>query len=160
MFEDLDWKERKEYEAEMNKEGVSIYTDFVKHEMRDDKLIYTYACSCCAPAGETIEHEREMPIERDYLYIGSAPSEEDCVFPSVLGCKALILQLRNTYGNEPEGAQLVAKYEAGEDGYEVMCYFDTQHPMSMAYAYMIEGNLPEKWSQAAKDYIAKYKGGN
>lgn len=151
LYYDLDYREREEFEQAFQEEGVSIYTDFVKAEVKDDGVHYFHSCTHCNEI-----HERVLPIETDYVYIGQAPSDDDRYsnYTSWLICTALIVQLRNTFGKEPEGARLYLKTEA--DGYkEVCCEFNTQFPLSYAYAMMLEGNLPEKWSNGALEYLAQ-----
>lgn len=150
LFEDLDYKERKEFEDALNSDG-SIYTEFVKAEVHADTVSWFHNCSFCNEV-----HEKVLPIETDYVYIGQAPSDDDRYsnYTSWVTCRALIVQLRNTFGVEPEGARLYAKNEA--DGYkEVVCEYDTRFPLSYAYAMMLEGNLPEKWSKAALELLAE-----
>lgn len=151
LYYDMDCRERDEFEKALQEEVVSLYTDFVKAEVRDDGVHYFHSCTHCDEV-----HERVLPIEKDFVYIGQAPSDDDRYsnYTSWLTCKALVVQLRNTFGVEPEGARLYLKTEA--DGYkEVVCEFDTRFPMSYAYAVMLEGNLPEKWSKGALEYLAQ-----
>jgi len=159
LFYDMSTKEQKEYEAELQKEGASIYTTFVDSEVKGQTVINRYRCTCCAPKGEeSIIHEIEIPAEKDYVYIGSGVANDNCGLVTAVTCRALIIQLRNTFGNEPEGARLFAKSEA--DGYkEVVCEYDTRFPKSVGYAFMLEGNLPEEWSPAAKRFIEEVKSG-
>ena len=144
------------------KEMLKVYQDIVPDIKREDfntefidceideaagRVTYRFRCKVC-----DLVHERTMDIETDYLYIGSCPSEEENSFKQYTShqlCIALIRQLVNTFGAPPQGAELKPKYEAGEDGYEVVCYFNTRYPMSMAYAYMLEAELPKRWSATA-----------
>lgn len=148
LFEDLDYRERKEFETALNGDG-SIYTEFVRVEVKDDGAHWFHQCSFCKEL-----HEKVLPIEKDFVYIGQAPSDDERFSDrtSWLTCRALVIQLRNTFGVEPEGARLYLKNEA--DGYkEVVCEYDTRYPLSYAYAMLLEGNLPEKWSPAALRYL-------
>ncbi len=151
LYVDMDYKEQTEFEKALQEEGISLYTDFLKSEIKADGVHYFHACSHC----NTV-HELVLPIETDFVYIGQAPHDDDRYsnYTSWLTCKALIIQLRNTFGTEPEGARLFLKTEA--DGYkEVCCEYDTRFPMSYAYAMMLEGGLPEKWSKAALEFLAQ-----
>lgn len=157
MFSDLDSKEEREFEKEFQKEGVSLYTTFIDSKVEGQIVTNRYRCTCCAPAGETsVIHEVKIPVETDYVYIGSGVANDNCGMVTAVTCRALIIQLRNTFGNEPEGARLFAKNES--DGYkEVVCQYDTRYPKSIAYAFMLEGNLPAEWSPAAKRFIDAVK---
>lgn len=155
IYADLNYDERQDWERELNKEGVSIFTEFRRHELneQDKRVNYVYWCEHCQQ-----EHIKTVDIEEDFLYIGSCPSDENPFdrFTSRQTCQALITQLRNMFGREPEGAQLLAKYERGSDGYEVVCSYNTGLPLSMAYAYMLEAELPLRWSRSALEYLAKF----
>lgn len=103
-------------------------------------------------------HEVEHEVERDFVYLSTTPSEEEDAYKyhvSSTLCKAMIMQYRNTFGVEPEGAELKRRYEAGADAYEVVCYWDSRFPMSYAYAMMLEHNMPEHWSPAAKKFLTE-----
>lgn len=123
---------------------------YVSYRYEDGKTIVSRYCSAC----EEIEEDVIEP-GKDYIYIADCPHEEDPygLYPSSRICQAFILQLRNTYGKEPNGARLYAKFESGADGYTVCCEYTKEIPFSVAYAFMLEGNLPEKWSPAAKRYL-------
>lgn len=93
---------------------------------------------------------------RDYLYIGPAPCEESCVQVTSEGgysqamrkeCQRFIDLIRKHLGLEPEGARLAIKREEHEFGcyYEVVCYYDTDLPESVDYAYGCESDAPTKW---------------
>jgi len=101
-------------------------------------------------------HEVEHEVENDFIYLSTTPSEEEDAYKfhvsSVL-CAAMITQYRNTFGDEPEGARLTRKFEAGEDAYTVVCEWNSKFPLSYAYAMMLEHNMPEHWSPAAKAYL-------
>lgn len=126
-------------------------TDFVKHIINeaDQTVTYTYRCYVCG-----IEHEKTMPIETDFVYLGNCPSEDEDVsfklYCTAYMCRALIDQLRRQFGQEPEGARLRSKIELGADSNEVICEYDTRYPMSMAYAFMLEANPPEHWTNESR----------
>jgi len=139
----------KDYEP-MRGEEPAPEAKYVSYRYEDGKTIISRYCSCC----EMIEDDVIEP-GIDFIYIGDSPHEEEPYgkYPSSRYCQALIIQLRNTHGKEPDGARLYKKFEAGADGYEVCCEYDKEKPFSAAYAFMIESNLPEKWSPAAKRYL-------
>lgn len=157
LFADLDYREKQEFEHEMNQgdNPLSIYTDFRRHEIDGSRVRYVYWCELCQA-----EHIKELDVETDFVYIGSCPNEESPFkhYTSRQTCAAYVVQLRNTFGREPEGARLMAHYERGTDGYEVVCQFDTRYPVSLAYALMIENNTPDRWSGAAKQVLESLTG--
>lgn len=144
MWEDLTRAECKEFDVDFE----DFECQFLTHKLSEDgsRVTYTYQCNNC---GTT--HEREFDVESDFVYIGECPSDEDPFrkYTTMQTCMALREQLREVFGPEPEGARLAIKYEAGADGYTVICVFTMAHPMSYAYAMKLEGNLPEKWSPKA-----------
>ena len=154
LLSDLDYSDKKEMlkiyqDIVPGIKAEDFDTDFIDYEIDEaaGRVTYKFQCRVC-----DLVHEKTMDIETDYLYIGSCPSEEEGSYRHYTShqlCIALIRQLVNTFGAPPQGAELKPKYEAGEDGYEVVCYFNTRYPMSMAYAYMLEAELPKHWSTAA-----------
>ena len=128
---------------------IADYLTYRQDELNDQVIITRYCHGCQEREEEAIKYEE------DFIYIADCPESEDPFhkYPSSRICQALILQLRNTYGHEPDGARLYAKYEAGTGGYTVCCSYKTQYPLSVAYAFMLESNVPEKWSPAAKRYL-------
>jgi hypothetical protein len=124
--------------------------DYLTYETRDGKTFIKQYCNGCEE-----QEEYEVTPGKDFIYIGECPHDEDPFhkYPSSRICQALIIQLRNTYGREPDGARLYAKFERGADGYEVCCEYHNEKPLSFAYALMLESNLPERWSPAAKRYL-------
>lgn len=125
--------------------------DFVSYRIEDGKTIIVRHCQGC----DELEEDVIEQTGTDFIYIGDCPHDEDPFhkYPSSRICQALIIQLRNTYGKEPDGARLYAKFEGGCDGYTVCCEYTREKPFSVAYAYMLESNLPEKWSPAALRYL-------
>lgn len=146
--------------AECKEAGVN-YEDFdckfLHHEVDavNGTVSYFYQCDAC----DTV-HEVRHAVETDFVYIGECPSEENPFkkYTTHQTCQALRVQLRTQFGTEPEGAELLVKYEGGADGYTMVCRFDTRFPLSLAYAYMLEGNLPEKWSKEAIEVLEKITG--
>ena len=97
---------------------------------------------------------------RDYVYIGSTPSDEPCQqlgMPSYDGiqarkeCVVFISQLRRMFGPEPDGARLAVKIERHDFGSypEVVCWFDDEKPESVDYAFRCEGESPANWDMQA-----------
>ncbi len=156
LYQDIDWmnrEDKKGFLADLAAEGFVEHIPFVRAEKKEEGMLYVYNCPNCE-----IEHEVLMPIEWDFLYIGQGPADDDRYsnYTSWLTCQALLIQLTSTFGNPPEGAELRLRQESGY--IEIVCYFNTELPLSMAYAFMLEGNLPEKWSQAALDFLKKETG--
>ena len=112
----------------------------------DETVLWEYHCLEC----NAIEYSKQRN-ERDYVYIGSCPSEEDPFheYTSNKACIAFLIQLKNSY-TIPEGGSLQIKLELGGGGYyEVIANYDTRYPKSVAWALYLEGNMPERWSPAA-----------
>jgi len=140
----------------MRGEEPAPKADFISYRVEDGKTIITRYCSLC----EMNEDDVIEQTGTDYIYIGECPHEEEPFkqYHSARICRALILQFRNTHGAEPDGARLYHKYERGQDGHSVFCEYTNEKPYSVAYAFMLESNLPEKWSPAAKRYLERGAG--
>jgi len=92
---------------------------------------------------------------RDYVYLGPAPAEEDCVQvgePDYLEralaeCRRYIDLIRRVCGPEPPGARLRTKWEYHDFGkyVEVVCEFDDNVPEAVEYAYRVEEEAPTRW---------------
>jgi hypothetical protein len=135
----------------MQGEDPAPTAEFVSYRIEDGKTIITRFCSLC----EMNEDDVIKQTGTDFIYIGDCPHEENPhrTFTSGRICNALILQFRNTHGKEPDGARLFAKHEPGADGYTVCCEYTNEKPYSVAYAFMLEDNLPKQWSPAAKRFL-------
>jgi hypothetical protein len=111
---------------------------------------------------------------RDYVYIGSTPSAEDCQqvgetydkWKARLECEVFRNQIRRQLGKEPEGARLKLKTEYHDFGsyIELVCEFDDELPESVDYAFRCESDAPEHWDvqsvielQPAASITAGYK---
>ena len=92
---------------------------------------------------------------RDYFCIGSSPWNESCAqagdpdyqAKALKECRRFIHLLRNTFGPEPEGAELRTKSFEHDFGtyYEVVCWFQTDHAKARAYAMHCEDDAPATW---------------
>ena len=93
---------------------------------------------------------------RDFINIGSTPSEEDCAQVGSDGyyekateeCHRYLKCLRQHFGLEPVGAKLGIKGFDHDFGtyYEVVCYFDTEDREAIDYAFRVESGAPGRWS--------------
>jgi hypothetical protein len=94
---------------------------------------------------------------KTYLALAPAPIEEDCAQVGTPGyreqalaeCARFIRLLRQRIGPEPEGAWLSVKWFDHDFGQycEVVCYYNTDIPASVEYAYTCEANLPATWDE-------------
>lgn len=97
---------------------------------------------------------------KDFLTIGQTPCEEPCApfgepgyrEKAVQECTRFIQLLRKKFGLEPEGARLSIKWfphDVGVIGYdyycEVVCYYNTEIPESVDYAFRCEAEMPATW---------------
>jgi len=107
---------------------------------------------------------KNIPIRKEIVYLGSAPSEEE---PAQLGspgfeelarqeCRAYIGQLRRYIEAKglrvPEGFQLRVQPQPHDFGdyYEVIALFDGGCKESWELAILLEGESPENWDQIAR----------
>ena len=92
---------------------------------------------------------------RDFLTLGPAPYEEHCVCVGEdnyeerarAECRRFIALLRKIVGPEPAGARLGIQsfpHDFG-DYLEVVCYFNSDIPESVEYAYRCEEQTPATW---------------
>ena len=105
-------------------------------------------------------------MEWDFIYIGSAPAEEDCVqvnmdnscYPAQMKeeCKRYIKALIRVYGEEPDGCILTIKWENHDFGSycEVVCKYDTNSQEAVDYAFRVEEGLLT-WNDVPEDHIKK-----
>ena len=92
---------------------------------------------------------------RNYFCIGPAPREEECAQvgtpdyyeQAIPECRRFIALLRRVFGPEPAGAALQVKAFDHDFGtyHEVVCWFDTDIPESVAYAARCEDDAPATW---------------
>ena len=94
---------------------------------------------------------------RDYIELGSAPAEEECVQvsrdgdylqPIVEECKRYRDLLRKTFGDEPASARLSIKHFPHDFGTycEVVCSFDDEDEEAQEYAFKLESEAPLRWN--------------
>ena len=93
---------------------------------------------------------------RDFVTIGSTPSDEPCACVGEANyrtraleeCRRFIALLRDTFGPEPEGACLRTRWFPHDfrDYVQVVCYFDSDLPESMDYAFQCEDDAPATWA--------------
>jgi hypothetical protein len=99
---------------------------------------------------------------RDVIYLGSAPSEEDCVqvgrpdYPeaSKAECLAYIKAIKRVCGEPPEGAVLRVKAESHDYGIyrECVIEYDGNDQAAAEYAQKCDEKAPRTWAEA--DMIA------
>ena len=93
---------------------------------------------------------------RDYISLGSAPCNEDCVQVNSQGdyheamkaeCRRFLELIRKKLGPEPTGARLAITSSPHDFGtyYEVVCYFDDDNEEARGYAFRCEGHAPSTW---------------
>ena len=99
---------------------------------------------------------KEVNTMRDYISIGSAPSDESCVQVNREGdyhdamraeCRRFLELIRKKLGEEPPGARLAVKSNPHDFGtyYDVVCYFDDEDEEARKYAYRCEAQSPGTW---------------
>ena len=97
---------------------------------------------------------------RDYVELGSAPCDEDCVQVTQEGayltrmraeCLRYIDLIRRKLGLEPEGARLAIRSCPHDLGtyLEVVCYYDTLDFVAADYAYRCEREAPRTWDDVS-----------
>lgn len=104
----------------------------------------------------------------DYISIGSAPANEDCVsvdpntdyIPAMKAeCRRFADLIAEKLGVPPAGARLSVKGFSHDFGtyYEVVCFFDEDDEEAVAYALKCESDAPANWSDesAEKQYKAE-----
>ena len=103
-------------------------------------------------------------MARDWIEIGSTPSDEDCVQVSREGdylpamrreCRAFAHQLLRQFAPIPEGADIGIKSNPHDFGtyLEVVAYFDDSYPESVEWAFGIEANTPAEWDNEARQEL-------
>ena len=92
---------------------------------------------------------------RSYFCIGSSPYEEDCAQvgepgyrrKAIAECYRFMQLIRDTIGQEPEGAELRIKAFEHDFGlyFEVVCRFDIENEAAREYACRCEDSAPATW---------------
>lgn len=101
-------------------------------------------------------------MARDYVSIGPTPSAEQCQQVGTpeydhtaarAECRRFLALIRQTLGDEPEGAQLGIKSNPHEYGsyLEVVCYYDDENETAADYAYRCDAEAPENWPEPTQD---------
>jgi hypothetical protein len=103
---------------------------------------------------------------KDYIEIGPVPSDEQCAQVGsnnfykncMTECKAFMQAIRKKLGEEPSWAQLSIKANPHDFGtyYEVVCYYDDEHPESLEYALKCESDAPRTWTEVGMEAPVKY----
>jgi hypothetical protein len=96
----------------------------------------------------------------DFLTLGPAPFEEDCiqVSPEVdysamrKEVASYVALLESRFTNIPENAHFGIKRESHDFGtyFEAAVYWDTEDADSQAFAFFVESNLPATWTDDSK----------
>ena len=93
---------------------------------------------------------------RDYMDIGSAPCDEECVQVAPEGgyhdnmraeCRRFRDLIRKKMGAEPPGAGLAVKSNSHDFGtyYDVVCWYDEEDEEAYDYALACEAHAPRTW---------------
>ncbi len=95
-------------------------------------------------------------MSKQYVEIGSAPCEEDCVQVGVedyailarAECNKFISLIKSVLGHEPTGALLRIKSNPHDFGnyYEVVCAYDPDVEEAVNYAFRCESEAPTRWA--------------
>ena len=96
---------------------------------------------------------------KDYLSIGSVPSEENCAQvgqndysnQANIECRAFANQLARQFGKPPGNAVLVKKSNPHDFGcyYEINVRFNDESEEETDYAFKLENEMPAKWDREA-----------
>jgi hypothetical protein len=93
---------------------------------------------------------------RDYMCLGNVPCCEDGIPMNKDGhraeCKRFAVMLDEIFINKPENAYFSIKANPHEYGtyYEVAINFDDDCPESEQFAYFVESNTPQYWTETDK----------
>ena len=98
---------------------------------------------------------------KDYITLGQTPCEEPCAQvgkpdyrkKALKECTQFIQLLRQKFGPEPEGAWLSVKWFPHDFGdyCEVVCYYHTDIPASVDYAFRCESEEPATWEEEVRN---------
>jgi len=95
----------------------------------------------------------------EYLELGSAPADENCVqvetgkdyVPAMLAeCKRYKELLRKLFPDKPDDCRFAIKSFPHDFGtyYEVVIFYNPKIEKSANFAFSVESNLPAKWETA------------
>lgn len=100
-------------------------------------------------------------MARDYIDIGPAPGDEDCVQVGAedydrrarAECNRYIEEIRAVVGAEPEGARLAVKSNPHDFGayLSVVCYYEDSNDEATSYAFRCENNAPRRWTIPSRE---------
>jgi len=104
---------------------------------------------------------------RDYISIGSTPSDEECAQVGTLDypekskaeCRAFKNQLERAFPNIPDGTYFTVKSFPHDFGTyrEVVVSYDEDDEESREFAYKVEGESPTNWDDEAKKELGRVK---
>lgn len=97
-------------------------------------------------------------LSKDFVYVGSCPSEEDCVqvwdgveYWAAMRkeCRAYVLALKRKLGEPPDGARLVVKAERHDFGgyYEVVGEAELVKAEAWEWVLKCEAEGPRTWAE-------------
>lgn len=103
---------------------------------------------------------------RDYLSLGSSPTEEPCVSVSSNGdyviemkkeCSRFKKMLEEIFVDRPENCSFAAKAFPHDFGtyYEVVIYYDDSNENEGNFAFFVEENIPDFWENTDKIFFKK-----
>jgi len=93
---------------------------------------------------------------RDYMCLGNVPCCEDCIPMGQDGhraeCRRFAIMLDEIFINKPEHSYFSIKANPTDDGnyYEVAINWDDDFPESVDFAYFVESNTPQYWTETDK----------
>ena len=101
-------------------------------------------------AQEYVDLGATTPPEESCAQIGSR--EYDYLDRARREARAYIGQLRRMFGEEPDGARLSIKSHLHDFGnyLTVVCFFNSDNPAAVDYAFRCEAEGPQEWDEPAK----------
>jgi len=103
---------------------------------------------------------------KEYIEIGPVPANEKCAqvgsddfYKNCMAeCHAFIKAIQKKIVEEPRWARLSIKANPHDFGtyYEVVCYYDDEHPESLEYALKCESEAPSTWAEVGMTAPVKY----
>ncbi len=95
-------------------------------------------------------------MAKDFIDIGSSPVEEDCAqvgsddyrSRARVECTRFIELIRQTLGDEPEGARLAVVSNPHDFGdyLSVVCWYEDTNEEAIEYAFRCENDAPIEWN--------------